>query len=418
VTKPITIICPTWNNEEFLVPCVRSIIQNGILDGLADLIIVNNGSQDIERHFGSHPAIKILKPGENLGWEGGLELGIKESKSPFLVFQNDDTYLPPSSASFYQRLLNHFTNDNVAAVGPATTCAAGIQSIYHPGCPRWPLETSYLIFFTVMVRRSHLEEVGGIDTSLPGGDDFDLSIRLRKAGHNILVDPGAFIIHHGFKTGTRVKGEHTSAGGWNSQEMSDRTNKYLINKHGFKAWWGAMRGLDYTNGYLPPEDKEGNLIRTMINGENNIVELGCGPQKTVEPSIGIDRVPKGEVIPHLQGQLSVADIVADVSEVLPIEDNSQDVVIARHILEHVLREIKTLKEWGRIVRPGGKLIIAVPDERVTQSIPLNPEHLRAYSEESLRDTMELLGWKTIETKSSQNGVSFVGVFQKPGGICA
>lgn len=411
--KPITIIIPTFNNEPFLNPCVDSIIRTGILESMADLIIVNNGKQDIERAYGSNPSIKILNPGKNLGWEGGLELGVKESQSPFLVFQNDDTFIPPSSHQFYLKLLTKFQNDNVAAVGPITTCAAGMQSIYHPGCPRVPIESAYLIFFTVMVRRSHYEKVGGVDTQLPGGDDFDLSIRFRKAGFNIVVDPSAFIIHHGFKTGTRVKGDPSVKGGWNSLEMTDRTNKYLITKHGFKEWWKSISGLKYETSGGPSVDLEGDLIRSFITDKDiKIIELGCGPQKTVERAVGIDRVPKGEVIPHLQGRISVADIVSNVDEPLPIIDGTQDVVIARHVLEHVLLEIRTLKEWKRIIKPGGKLLIAVPDERITSSIPLNPEHLRCYSPESLKDTMEVIGFKEIKSQSSNNGVSFVGCYER------
>lgn len=410
--KPITIICPTWNNEQFLNPCVTSIIKTGILDSMADLIIVNNGKQDIERVFGNVPGIKILNPGTNLGWEGGLDLGLKESDSPFVVFQNDDTFLTPGGVHFYQRLLTLFQNDNVAAVGPVTTCAAGVQSIYHPNCPRVPLEVSYLIFFTVMVRRKHLEAVGGIDSTLPGGDDFDLSIRLRKAGYNLVVTPGAFLIHHGFKTGTRVKGDNNVSGGWNSIEMSDRTNKFLIQKHGFRTWWETISGLKYNMETTKSDDLEGNLVRSFVNGDQRVAELGCGANKTIERAIGIDRVPKGEVIPHLGGALSVADIVADVGQPLPIEDNSQDVLIARHILEHIPNEIKTLRNWKKAIRIGGKLILAVPDERVTASIPLNPEHCRIYTQESLKDTMELLGFKELKSESSNNGVSFVGCYER------
>lgn len=379
---------------------------------MADLIIVNNGKQDIERVFGNVPGIKILNPGTNLGWEGGLELGLKESDSPFVVFQNDDTFLTPGGVHFYQRLLTLFQNDNVAAVGPVTTCAAGVQSIYHPNCPRVPLEVSYLIFFTVMVRRKHLEAVGGIDSTLPGGDDFDLSIRLRKAGYNLVVTPGAFLIHHGFKTGTRVKGDNNVSGGWNSIEMSDRTNKFLIQKHGFRTWWETISGLKYNMETTKSDDLEGNLVRSFVNGDQRVAELGCGANKTIERAIGIDRVPKGEVIPHLGGALSVADIVADVGQPLPIEDNSQDVLIARHILEHIPNEIKTLRNWKKAIRIGGKLILAVPDERVTASIPLNPEHCRIYTQESLKDTMELLGFKELKSESSNNGVSFVGCYER------
>lgn len=410
--KLINILIPTWNNEEFLVPCVISIIKTGILDSMADLIIINNGKQDIERHFGDNPAIKILNPGENLGWEGGLALGMKESTAPFVVFQNDDTFLPPSGASFYQRLLMRFQDDNVAAVGPVTTCAAGMQSIYHPSCPMIATEASFLIFFTVMIRRSHYDEVGGIDTSLPSGDDFDLSIRFRKAKKNLVVDPGAFIIHHGFKSGQRLKGDASTVGGWNSQEMTDRTNKYLITKHGFKDWWNSLRGLNYSQGNEIPIDLEGNLVRSMVNGDQRIVELGCGPAKTIERAIGIDRVPKGQVIPHLQGKISIADIIADVSKPLPLEENSQDVIIARHILEHCLNSVGTINEWKKVIRIGGKLIVAVPDERVTCGIPVNVEHVHAFTRESMKDLMGACGLKEIKSASSENGVSFVGCYER------
>lgn len=410
--KPISIIIPTFSNEQFLNPCVKSIIDTGILESMADLIIVNNGKQDIERIFGMSPSIKILNPGANLGWEGGLELGLKESRSPFVVFQNDDTFIPPSNVNFYQRLLVRFNDDNVAAVGPVTTCAAEMQSIYNHSCPRVATEASFLIFFTVMVRRKHLEEVGGIDTSLPGGDDFDLSIRLRKAGHNLVVDPGAFIIHHGFQTGTRVKGDHTVPGGWNSREMLDKTNKCLIRKHGFKSWWQSISGLKYGGGDFPVNDLEGNLVRSFVNGDQRVVEIGCGPKKTVERALGLDRIPKGEIIPHLQGQLSVADIVSDVTTEIPLSENSQDVVIARHILEHCVDSVGTIKNWKKIIRPGGKLIVAVPDERVTQSIPLNPEHCHAFTPESLKNLMEACGFREISAESSNNWVSFVGCYEK------
>lgn len=408
--KPLSIIIPTWNNEEYLNPCVMSIIRTGILDGMADLIIVNNGKQDIERMFGRLPGIKILNPGENLGWEGGLALGMKESETPFAVFQNDDTFIPQSSCNIYQRMLINFQDKNVAAVGPTTTVAAGIQSIYHPSSPLRSTEVSYLIFFTVMVRRSHYDAVGGIDTTLPGGDDFDLSMRFRKAGYNIVVDPAAFLIHHGFKTGIRVKGDPSTAGGWNSVEMTDRTNKHLIQKHGFHAWWTTLCGLKYDE--TPAPDKEGDIIRAFVNGDKNIVELGCGPQKTIERAIGIDRIPGGEVIPHLQGKRSIADIVADVEQPLPLNEKSQDIVIARHILEHCLDSVRTIHNWRKVIRPGGKLILAVPDESVTSGIPVNPEHVHAFSEGSLSSLMEACGFRTVMTKSAENGVSFVGCYER------
>lgn len=410
MNRPINIIIPTFNNPEYLIPCVHSIAKTGILQDLATLTIVNNGKQDIETDLGPHPAITILNPGENLGWEGGLALGLKSSDAPFVVFQNDDTFIPSSNAHFYQNLLIPFANQNVSAVGPITTTAAGLQSIYHHASPQIKTEASFLIFFAVMVRRAHLDEVGGVDTTLPGGDDFDLSIRFRKAGHTILINPAAFIIHHGFKTGVRVRGDHTMKGGWNSIEMSDRTNQYLIRKHGFKTFFNTIRGLQYKSEVAP--DLEADAVRGYIGTGENVLELGCGGRKTVEHAVGVDLIPNGEPIPHVPDFKSVADVVADVTQSLPFLPASQDGIIARHILEHCIDPVKTLKEWRRVLRPNGKVVVAVPDETITRGIPLNFEHVHAFTPDSLKSIMETVGFAEVESKSAGNGVSFVACYQR------
>jgi len=413
--KPVlSIIIPTWNNPQFLNPCIASIMKTSVIDsGIAEIIVVNNGDQPIQEF----PGLRVIKTGQNLGWEGGLKAGLEASDAPFVCFQNDDTFIPVvSQALFYSRLLSNFRDPSVGAVGPSTTTAAGLQSIYHPNIPVTFSELRWMIFFCVIVRRSALDAVGGIDASLPGGDDFDLSIRLRKGGYRLVFDPSAFIIHHGFKTGERVRGTSDRAGGWNSKEMSEDTNKALIRKHGFKEFFTSISQqlITYCNMNTVPEDIEGNLIRSLVTPEDKVLELGCGFRKTVEQSVGIDRVPKGEKIPLLpySNERSVADMVADVSKPLPVKDSSFDVVIARHILEHIINPVETLRNWMKALRPGGKLIIACPDEEVTSGIPLSFDHLHAFTMSSLKSIAETLGLSQTFAQSTGNGISFVSCFEK------
>lgn len=409
--KPaISIILPTWNNPTYVNPCIDSIIASGVLAGLAELVIINNGSQPIKEYVGDRPGIRVLEPGRNLGWEHGLQYGIDNTDSEFVCFQNDDTVIPRATQDFYSQLLWPFQDQSVAAVGPATTIAAGWHSVFLKNAPRQLLEVPYLIFFTVMMRRKDLLAVGGIDTSCPGGDDIDLSIRLRKAGKHLLVNPDAFLIHHAFKTGERVRGGPDKPGGWNSKEMTDRTNQWLIQKHGFKTFMETMRGFDYQSFGAPP-DTEGELCASLVRGPK-IVELGCGYRKTVPQAIGIDVVEKGKPCNFLLGSVSVADIVADVSKPLPLEDLSVDTLIARHILEHITSGIRALKQWNSVLKLGGRLIIAVPDQTLRNTIPLNPEHVAAYTPESLKDLLELCGFKQTETFDPHNGISFVSCFEK------
>lgn len=379
------------------------------MDGLCELIVVNNGDQPLD-YLKDWPNTTVLKPKSNLGWEGGLQAGLDVAQGDFICFQNDDTLIPKATQSFYSQLLWPFHNKNTAAVGPSTTIASGWHSIFQKNAFRSLTEVTYLIFFTVMLRRSDLEAAGGIDLSAPGGDDFDLSIRLRKMGKHLVINPDAFIIHHAFKTGTRVRGDHTVADGWNSKEMIDKTNQWLIQKHGFKAYMEAMRGFSYRA--FPSVDLEGEAVKQFVRGPK-IIELGCGFRKTVPQAIGIDHAAKGESPSNLhEGRECVSDIQADVSKPLPLNALTVDTAIARHILEHCLDTAQTLINWNIVLKMEGRLIIAVPNQDIINSIPLNPEHVHAFTPASLKRIAELCGFKQIETKDPDNGISFVSCFEK------
>lgn len=408
------IIIPTWNNPAFLNPCVNSISRSGMLtSGGARLIVVDNGDKiPVDPDIEKIPNTIVIKAGANLGWEGGLKKGLEYSNAKFVCFQNDDTLIPRSSINFYEKLITPFADDNIGIVGPTTTNASGIQSIFHPQTPYWPVSVPWVIFFCAMLRRSDLDAIGGIDDSLPGGDDFDVCMRMSQANKKIVINPNAFLIHHGFVTGTRVHGDHTVKNGWNNIEFTDKVNWGLIKKHGFKKFIENRMRMEILPAGTQKTDVEGDIVRSHVNGETKILELGCGGQKTLEKSIGVDRVPSNETIPNLHSTKSIADVFADVEKPLPFEPGSQEVIIARHILEHCINSIATIKHWKNALKIGGKLIIAVPDEKVDRSIPMNPEHVHAFTEESLSELMETLGFKTIETRQTGNGVSFVGCYEK------
>lgn len=415
MSRLLDIIVVTFNNPQYAGPCLSSIINTGILNLCARLIVVNNGDQPLEEHFQHYANTLFIKTGSNVGWEAALKVGLERSDARFVVFQNDDTFIPRANCSIYDRLLIPFADPRVGLVGPVTTVASGVQSIYHPAAPRSLIEVPYAIFFMVMVRREALDAVGGIDASLPGGDDFDLSIRLRQAGYSLVVNPDAFLIHEAFKTGERVHGGPNVDGGWNSRKMREETNAALIRKHGFKTFYDTIAGQPKPFNLSVPgmEGDEKELIMRHVVGDR-VVEVGCGPTKLVDRSIGVDIAPLGEVIKEHEARRSVADVVADVTKPLPLEAGSVDSIIASHIFEHCLDSVGTLRNWHRVLRDGGRLIIAVPDEEVTSGIPLNPEHCHAFDGQSLQHVVELCGFKQVASESAKNGVSFVACFEKNG----
>lgn len=57
--------------------------------------------------------------------------------------------------------------------------------------------------------------------------------------------------------------------------------------------------------------------------------------------------------------------VCDGSQLDPIDDAAYDFVLSSHNLEHFANPVKALMEWKRVLRPGGALILVLPDYRKT-----------------------------------------------------
>lgn len=58
-------------------------------------------------------------------------------------------------------------------------------------------------------------------------------------------------------------------------------------------------------------------------------------------------------------------IFCDGSALISIADNTYDFVLSSHNLEHFANPVKALKEWQRVIRRCGALILALPDYRKT-----------------------------------------------------
>ena len=80
-----------------------------------------------------------------------------------------------------------------------------------------------------------------------------------------------------------------------------------------------------------------------------ILDIGCGSNK-IPGSLGMDIHPYEGV-----------DVVHNLDITpWPIEDNSVDTIMAKHIIEHVESIPAFMKEIHRISKPGGKIIIETP----------------------------------------------------------
>jgi len=297
----------------------------------------------------------------------------------------------------------------VGAVGPASNCVMGLQNIWSQSKEIYQ-DTQFLVGFCMLVRREALDKIGGLDESFNTGDDIDLSIRLRSEGYSLINTRNTFVYHHGFQTGEMLYGKPSDPGGWNSQKMTEDTNDMLIKKHGFKKWWRTMVRPEEVKEQTEHVDTEGDLIRSFVKGDD-VVELGCGGVRTVEGSTVVDRVAKGEEIPFVT-QSSIADIECDLNNSFPLLSDSYDTVVARHIIEHCLDPVHFMLECKRIVRKGGRLIIAVPDEDMVNGVAINPEHVHVFNKDSLKNLGEVCGFKSIEYAQGYNIMGLLVILER------
>lgn len=165
------------------------------------------------------------------------------------------------------------------------------------------------------------------------------------------------------------------------------------------------------------DDVEGDLVRSYINGDDpsTILDIGCGPTLTVKGSCGLDMVEKGFCNPHVQGE-SVARYQHDLNKgKMPLEDETFSIVIARHILEHCIDVVAVLKDIHRVLKIDGKVIVCLPDERIGDTISMNPEHVHAFTLSSFVNLVENIGFRAVSTREGYNGVSFTVVLEKDNG---
>jgi predicted SAM-dependent methyltransferase len=81
--------------------------------------------------------------------------------------------------------------------------------------------------------------------------------------------------------------------------------------------------------------------------------------------------------------------IAEAANLLKIESNKYDFLLSCHSLEHTANTLKALKEWNRVLRNDGYLILVLPDKKFTfdeyRSVTTF-EHLREDLENDTEET--------------------------------
>jgi SAM-dependent methyltransferase len=76
-------------------------------------------------------------------------------------------------------------------------------------------------------------------------------------------------------------------------------------------------------------------------------------------------VREGRTYEYLRGRDRGLQYILEASDLNPIPSDRYDFVLSSHALEHVANPIRALKEWMRVMKSGGVLLLVLPDKNGT-----------------------------------------------------
>ncbi len=92
-----------------------------------------------------------------------------------------------------------------------------------------------------------------------------------------------------------------------------------------------------------------------------VVDIPCGDGRSTYEFIkkGATVIPL-DLFPEAMTLEGVQARYADLSESLPLEDNSVDFIICQEGIEHIPNQLFCLQEFNRVLKKGGQLIVTTP----------------------------------------------------------
>lgn len=232
---------PVLNEEDFLERAVDTILAQEY-SGAKEIVLALGPSRDAsneiaERIAHRDPRVKlVLNPERDI--PAGLNHAIRASTHPVIVRVDAHSELP---SDYTARGIAALQVTGVANVGGIMR-AAGTDPVqraiargynspfglgggtYHGDGEPGPAESAYLGIF----RREAVEAVGGYDPAILRGEDWELNLRLRRAGFTVWFDPSLSVTYRPRSSFSALARQFFATGTWRA---------VLVRKYGGANPW-------------------------------------------------------------------------------------------------------------------------------------------------------------------------------------
>ncbi len=242
----ISFIVSNYNGAPIIKECLPSVIRE--LEPGDELIFADDCSTDESIKIAQeiHSKARVIQTPCNMGFSGNNNFAAREATNPLLYFINSDITLPEGSVDPLRTFL---CSSGEFAAGPIIRRAQpphevefaytrvrwshGMLKEYFPGkhtglLPKNICSSYMLCGGALMCRKDIFEELGGFDDELFSPfyfEDYDLSLRARRAGYSLYCVPESTVYHH---SGWSVY----KAFSWYGAKKITYRNRYLLHwKH-------------------------------------------------------------------------------------------------------------------------------------------------------------------------------------------
>ncbi len=218
----LTVVVLTYNTRDLVLQCLSNFYDYAIRLGWQIIVVDNGSTDDTARALNEKfPDAELLRSDQNLGFAGGINLGLRRAAGQVIVLMNSDVsasaetlqgaaealLAQPGVGALSPLLRTPDGKPQAFAFGddqtPGYLLRRGLKAILGLGpMHQWgvqhPLEVDWISGACMLVRREVIEQVGLLDERFfLYFEDNDWCLRMRKAGWRILYDPRFEVVHLG-----------------------------------------------------------------------------------------------------------------------------------------------------------------------------------------------------------------------------
>ena len=226
----VSYVIPVLNEVAYIEDAIRTVLAQDYA-GEKELILAlgpsSDGTTELVTRLAAEDSRIISVPNPDTDIPVALNLAITASRYPIVVRVDAHSELDPS---YTRRAIDTLRRTGAANVGgvmkargktPFQSAVARAYNSrfglgggsYHGGAEEGPAESAYL----GVIRREVLDEVKLFDESVRRGEDWELNLRIRAAGHSVWFDPSLEVTYWPRESWTKLVRQFCATGIWRGE---------------------------------------------------------------------------------------------------------------------------------------------------------------------------------------------------------